>query len=152
MHAQVLDGAFHDLWPVPEIAKALVAVETQECANPAGLVVVVDMHNRRRVMTDGAGATLSDEHRSDIGVAEAVASHQVVMATAAIESLPSLATPGVMTRLAVLRAAVARTTIIRKLRDRLDLVAVGAVLEALRRGASPPTHARLGRSSVPLER
>src|SRR4051812_29930364 len=83
--AEVLDGELHHVDVVLELTETGVAVEAQDPAHLAGLVVVVDVRPLERPFANRTHPTLDLDHRRDVGVTNPVATNQVVVPSAAIE-------------------------------------------------------------------
>ncbi len=85
---------------VTKLAEAAVAVEAQYPAHGSGAMVMIDVFGVRCV-TDGTEPALTLQHLVERRLRQAIATAQVVLARAAVQTLPRLLAAGVMTWLAV---------------------------------------------------
>lgn len=143
MFQQVLHCQRHDLDVVLELAEARVAVEAQDPADLARLVVVVNMRPVERSLADTADTALRLDHRRDISLTDAVPTLQVVVPRAAMQSLFGLTAVCVVALLAIERLAIAAPSVVAEVVEWLYLLTTWAMLESRRSLDSLTQFARL---------
>jgi len=101
----IVDGAPYSLSVVFELAKGAVAHLAEDPPDAAGRVIMVDV-NRSTLLADGTHPALRRDHRVDFGRTDSESLLQVVVPRVPVETPNRGSGSRVMTRLAVLAAAV----------------------------------------------
>jgi hypothetical protein len=107
-------GAIKPLWIVTELPEPAIAAEAQNSTNATREVIVIDVFGRRPV-ADQAHVALLSNQLLDLGRANAVATLEVIVAGASVQTLSRLVASRVMAGFAIGRNATLCSPVARKL-------------------------------------
>jgi hypothetical protein len=124
---EVVRGADKPVAVIAELPEATIAVEAEDAAHFPGSMIVVDVFGIRPTADCTDTALLSDEI-VELVRTDAISTFQVVVTTAAVQSIARFLAAGVVADLAIRVATIPHPSIAREPIRRFPLPAVGATL------------------------